>query len=431
VKFNRFDDTGILKLLVFSVLLSLMVPSSLFSDPPSIGGYYKNFFVVFEPTDYSNASDPFGETTQGMVTNRLRLDFDYNLSNDIGIHAAYNFVPRIQDPSLFQSNPLMISINPREYRVADLDDRIYPESPGESESVGIYQNLDRLYMSVALPFADIYLGRQAIAWGSSKVINPIDVIAPYAFTDLDTEERTGVDAIRMRFPIGFMGEIDLGYVAGDDLKFRNSAAFIRGKTYIEQTDVTLLAVAFREHLMVGIDMTRAIGGAGVWVEAGYVFVESFQQKRPFGLDYLRASVGIDYSFSDGTYGFLEVHYSEAGATDPENYLTNYIQHPAFSDGAVYLMGQTYVMPGIVYQFTPLFTLTGQAMYNIDDRSLFLAPVLEYNIAQDVYLGGGAFFGLGKNPAVGGLNEFNSPYPILRSEFGFYPTMFYTTFRFYF
>ncbi|HKJ68163.1 MAG TPA: hypothetical protein VKA68_09435, partial [bacterium] len=360
----------------------------------------------------------------------LRMEFSGDLTSAIGIRGAYNFIPRVQDPSLFSDNPFMIEVDPTRYRIADFNQRLYPESTSESESVGLYQNLDRASLSIALPAADIYLGRQAIAWGSSKVINPIDVIAPFTFNELDTEERIGVDALRVRVPIGFMGEFDAGYIAGPDLDFEESAAFLRSKFYVQQTDLSLLTVAFRENLMFGVDMARSLRGAGVWLEAGYVFLDAFQEDRALANDYFRGTAGIDYSFSDGAYGFVEYHYSEAGVEESENYYWNFMQNKAYSEGSVYLLGTNYVIPGIVYQITPLITLTGQAIYNVDDRSLFLAPILEYNIAQNIYIGGGGFLGFGKNPTVGGI-EVGAPFPVFRSEFGSYPDMFYTTFRIYY
>ncbi len=425
--------TTLLKRYSYRLLITLFVFSSSAAGANSsidFQGYYKNFFVVFDPAQFENVPAAFQQKTMGLVTNRIRIEMSYDLNEALDFHGAYNFVPRVQDQALFSENPFMIDIDPTRYRIADFDQRMYPKTTAESESVGLYHNLDRVYLSMALPAADIYLGRQAIAWGSSKVINPIDVIAPFTFNELDTEERIGVDALRVRIPLGFMGEFDAGYIAGNNLDFSKSATFLRSKFYVQQTDVTLLTVAFRENLMFGVDVARSLGGAGVWLEAGYVFLDAFQENRALANDYFRGTAGIDYSFGDGTYGFVEYHYSEAGVEETENYYWNLFQNKAYSEGAVYLLGTNYVIPGIVYQITPLITLTGQAIYNVDDRSVFLAPILEYNIAQDIYIGGGAFLGFGKHPTVGGI-EVGSPFPVFRSEFGSYPDMFYTTFRIYY
>ncbi len=416
--------------LLFMLILLLNPAASAAQNSLEFGGYYKNFFVIIDQPDYRNQPAFIQQKTLGLVTNRVRLELSADLTDDLSLNTAYTLVPRIQDPSFFSQDPFVIAVDPSRYRFSDFRDRIYPDSTDQSESFGLYHNLDRAYLSLALPFADLYVGRQAIAWGSAKVINPLDVIAPFTFNELDTEERIGVDAVRLRIPIGFMGEIDAGYVTGKDMKYKNSAAFLRGKTYVMQTDISAMAALFRENLMVGADLARSLGGAGVWLEAAYVFINPFKQNRPTGYDYFRGAAGADYSFSDGTYAFLEVHYSEAGVEEPMNYLWNFIQHPAFSEGAVYMLGQKYVIPGIVHQITPLISLQGQVIYNVDDRSVFAAPMLEYNIAQDIYLGAGAFLGMGKRPEYGGIGT-GQPFQVFRSEFGGYPDLLFSTFRVYF
>jgi len=114
------------------------------------------------------------------------------------------------------------------------------------------------------------VGRQAIAWGNARIINPTDIIAPFSFNELDTEERRGVDAVRVRIPLGMMDELDLGVVAGRDFNRDRSAFFIRGKTYLLKTDLSLLMTGFRKHLMIGFDLSRSVGGAGIWLEAAHV-----------------------------------------------------------------------------------------------------------------------------------------------------------------
>ena len=51
-----------------------------------------------------------------------------------------------------------------------------------------------------------------------------------------------------------MGEIDAGFIAGEDFKIENSAFYLRGKQYIAETDVSAVVMGFRENLLVGIDL---------------------------------------------------------------------------------------------------------------------------------------------------------------------------------
>jgi hypothetical protein len=234
----------------------------------------------------------------------------------------------------------------------------------------------------------------------------------------------------VRVPIGFMGELDAGYVAGDDAELERSAFFVRSRFYYRRTDVSLLVVGFRENLLLGFDFTRAIAGAGVWLEGAQTLVGLLDKdKRNSDLDYFRCSLGLDYSLRNGTYLFGEYHYNQAGAADSEDYLQLFQGIP-FTEGAVYFLGEHYLIAGIVKQITPLIIANGELLANLYDRSLLFAPSVEYNIAENIYLAGGGYLGLGSEPGFE-LTDSGSYVPELRSEFGAYPDIYFLSFRVYF
>jgi hypothetical protein len=372
----------------------------------------------------------FSDRLMGLVNNRLRLHTAVDLSHRLHLSAAYALSPRVQDPVLFNEDIFLVSVDAYGYRAVDLNNRMYPQEKEGTESFAVYQNLDRMVLSIDTGPADIYIGRQAIAWGSARAINPTDIIAPFALQELDKEERVGVDAVRVRIPWGFMGEVDTGYVFGKDVLFKNSAFFLRVKNYIKKNDVSLILLGFRRNLLLGLDLARSIGGAGFWMEGGYVIADFFMKRKSGEAnDYFRLSTGLDYSFSGKTYGFIEYHFNGGGAGPPKDYLIN-LSNLALSEGAVFLLGKHYLIPGINYQITPLIVLSAEVLLNLSDGSFFTAPVVEYNLSQNVYISAGGFLGFGKKPEP----VQNSSLPqliILRSEFGSYSNAFYTSFRVYF
>jgi hypothetical protein len=385
-----------------------------------LNGYYKNFFIVFNLPDFQSAEE---QPPIGAVNSRVRLKLLYNTGSRLSFNFAYDFSPRIQDPLLFQNLPFATRIDALAYRAFDFDRRMYPDENASVSSFGIFHNLDRANVAISTAPADIIIGRQAIAWGSARAVNPTDVIAPFSFEELDTEDRVGVDAVRVRMPLGSLSELDAGVVFGDDFQSDRSAYFVRTKLYVATTDVSLLLLSFRENLLAGVDIARSIRGAGFWFEAAYVWANAFDNFSSRN-SYFRSSIGVDYSLSSKTYGFIEYHFNEAGSTKPRDYLTN-LSRPAFTDGAVYLFGQHYLAPGVSYQVTPLVMFNGLTLFNVTDPSVFLAPQVEYNISQNIYLSAGAYVGLGKGLSLGGLT------PEFGSEFGGYPDFFYTAFRVYF
>ena len=115
--------------------------------------------------------------------------------------------------------------------------------------------------STLFPYTTLF---RSIAFGMAKVINPTDVLAPYDIATLDTEERLGVDALRVKIPLGLLGEFDAGIVAGRHFKIAESAAFLRTKFYKSGTDIALIAQAFKNNLLIGANFARDIKGAGIW-----------------------------------------------------------------------------------------------------------------------------------------------------------------------
>lgn len=403
------------------VLMALLPFSALGAGNFSLDGYYKNFSVVYSLPEISFAPYALGDGELGSVSNRLRVETGFRY-RPVTVQAAYAVVPRIQDHAFFGRLLLPLNPDPYGYRVTDFDALLYPDDVSDARSFGIYHNLDRALLSLSLPWADIYVGRQAIAWGSARVINPTDVIAPYAFTELDTEYRIGVDAVRMRVPIGFMGEIDLGYVGGEDFAWDKSAAFARGKYYLWQTDMSAMIVAFRENLMIGVDVARSVGGAGVWVEMAHVIGDALNSRDDSS--YFRATLGADYAFGEKSYGFVEYHFNGPGSNYNEDYL-GLFDKIAYREGNVYLLGKHYLIPGFTYNVTPLFSATGEALVNLGDPSLVLIPSIDYNIAENVYIGGGGYIAMGK-----GVRRIG-PFAFVESEFGMYPDIYYLSFRIYF
>jgi hypothetical protein len=414
---------GLLKSLL---LFFLCLPVSLAGAGDfSLSGYFKSYLFLYQPPSINGY--PQNSSLEGLSTNRLRLHLSYQPRGWIGMETAYDIVPRIQSAGFSEKSIFFSQLNPFTYRAMDLDNRLYPSDSASTKNLVLSQNLDRALVSIHTKPADITVGRQAIAWGNARVINPTDVLAPFTFETLDTEDRVGIDAVRTRIPLGALSEIDAGYVFGKEFKFENSALYARTKLNVHQTDIAVLIMDFRENLLAGLDLARAIGGAGFWVEMAYVFADAFGGRTGGSTnDYFRASTGMDYSFSPRTYGFIEYHFNGAGAALPRDYAGEFSK-PAYTEGGVYLMGRHYLTPGITFQLNPLITITGESLINLTDPSVFLAPQVEYNIATNLYVGAGSFIGVGQRPKTAHEGSAFT----FQSEFGGYPNIYFGSFRYYF
>jgi len=395
-----------------------------------VRGYVKSFSVVFQLPQPDGAPEP---ALMGAVNNRLRLKFDWTPAKNVAVQAAYDVSPRIQDPALFAGSAFGFQLDAAAYRLTDLRERLLPRPGGPLSSVGVYQNLDRLFVSLKTKWGDLSLGRQPVAWGSARVVNPTDIIAPFSFNELDKEERFGVDAVRWRVPLGTLSEIDAGYIFGRHCAFDKSAFFLKARAPLLGMDVTALGLIFQENALIGLDVAGSLGGAGAWLEAAAVIPDalaSASTTRAAEKSYYRLSAGVDGSPANRLYGFLEYHFNSAGADSPESYFDRF-SHIAYTRGSVYLMGRHYAALGLSYQLHSLLPVTGLVLWNIADGSAALFPQAEYNVAENIYLAAGALLRIGRNPALNlDLKEAGSPLQF-RSEFGSYPNFAYFAFRYYF
>jgi len=421
----------------FWIIYLILVSNSFGKIDISFNGYYKSFMSVFCLPE--EMSEMFGiNKSIGAVSNNIRLRAMINFNSHISLEAAYNINPTVKSPVLFSSSIFPDTNIDSAYRLTDIDDLLYPTKPDKNTNFGIYQNIDRLFLSVQTDFADISIGRQPISWGSARFINPTDILSPFTYNELDKEEKRGIDAIRIRMPIGDMGELDFGCVINEDMKIKTNAVFIRGKTQLFDSDISVSLIKFYQNMMIGADISGSIGGAGFWIEGAYVlssvFGNSFINEKEVKLkDYFRLSAGFEYNFSDKLYAFTEYHFNSLGENTPANYLS--ITHTQeFKEGAMYLAGKHYLNIGITYTVSPLIPLNGIIIYNLKDNSFILSPSMDYNIAQNIYVAVGGYFAIGKRASVLPnllQNAQKSPLIIPSSEFGFSPTILYSSFRIYF
>lgn len=378
-----------------------------------LGGYYKIYPTLLCP-GVASGSQPY----RAAVTEPLRLKWDWKPADPVAVALAYELTATVSS----EAGVAVLSLPPSDsavYRFADLDSVPYPPSGELAANFTLAQNLDRAFVSLDLGLGDLILGRQPVAFGSAKAVNPTDLLAPFAYQTIDKEERLGVDALRFRAPLGEMGEVDAGWVLGHEARYENSAWFVKPKVYWLETDASLLFMKFREHGLLGLDLARVVGGASAWLEMAYVFDRLFTCRQPEA-DYFRLSAGADYNLAEGWYGMLEYHFNGAGQIEPASYPGLFIRD-AYTQGAVYLLGRHYLAPGLNYQVTPLVTLAAQVLWNLADGSLLAAPSVTISLADEMEGQVGGFWSMGASPSATGW----------RSEFGAYPSVVFTAVKYYF
>lgn len=393
------------------------------------GGYAKTYVNILVPSVVENSPFPGGKSEASVIM-PLRARLSGKLSENITFESAYEVSARFRkkNASRLSGGP-GVRQEPSSYRAVDFNSQFYPASDislAERNSY-LFHNLDRFLVRYSLASSDFYIGRQPVSFGSSRVINPTDVIAPFSYGTIDREDRYGSDAVVSRVPLGEMSALSAGAVFGKNMDLRNDAFFVKAEFPAAGNSVTLTGMYFSQNLLAGFDLQRSIRGAGFWLEAAWVETDAFFRAGP-GEKYARLSTGADYSFGSGFYGLIEYHYNGAGAVRPGDY-SALAGKKAYREGGIFLLGRHYFIPSLSYEATPLVRLYSQALFNAEDGSSFFFPKIEYNLAQDLFADAGALISLGRNPVYGA-----GPFPggaVSRSEFGMYPGMYYFSLRCYF
>ncbi len=406
-----------------AVMITHFLAGVAIAQETSLTGSYKTYLSGIYDAGYQDKS-------AGIATGLLRLNGGYDPHDWLSLDGAYLLYPEIRSARLETAFLESVTGSRAEYRVADPRHRLFPTSEDDVAGAALYHEIDRAFATVYLPAADLTLGRQAIAWGSARVVNPTDVIVPYQFTAIDTEYRRGVDAVRLRLPFGAFNEVDAGVAFGDEFQAEENAYYLRPSFYLLETDIGLPLMIFRENALAGLSLSRAVGEAGAWLEVAYVVPDAVDTPDdPYAEDYVQASLGADRNLTPDLYAYAEYHHNGAGSLHPDDYLSA-LGTTAYIEGNSYLLGRHYGSVGATYTVGPLLPVDALVVVNLTDGSAELTLSAEYNFKENVYIGGGLLLGIGAEPETVAAAKTAVPLRY-RSEFGAYPEVFYTEVRLYF
>lgn len=369
---------------------------------------------IFTWTDITLGSDAYGYPQLGGADSELqppewaidqRAELRWNLSAmltpelEFGLH--YGLAQRwrlAQDDGNLSFDGLTgFGAN---YRWQDLNAELYS---GEDDRLVLEQNLDRLYLLWLNDQGDLSVGRQAISFGLSQQFSPIDVVLPANIGAAERTYRPGVDAVRWLQPFGQLGELDMGWVFGED-----QLAFVR--TYNQVSALTLeftvLTVNGDYHL-IGIGSQGTAGTWGWWQEAAWLGSDEDQGAR--------VTLGADQQVLNDAYVALEYHFNGLGErkTSLETYQTGF-----YRKGMVIPAGRHYASLIASKPINPLLYAQGALLANLGDGGLLLNAMLDFSLTDNSRLDISASLPLAQAPTMDGSDMSTLQ---LRDEFGVYPS----------
>ena len=286
----------------------------------------------------------------------------------------------------------------------------------DQERLRVWHDIDRLSLTWYTDFADITAGRQAITWGISNVYPVADLWAQFSPFELDTEEKPGIDAVRvLKYPADGL-EVDA--VLADRGSSRNFSAGIRATLSLPWADL---------HAGAGKFWREVMGLAGISAPIGSYRLRA-EGALPYDLDgddfrLPRATLGVDWLGGE-TMLSAEYNFNGIGATDADDYI-GVLEDPRYAQGETYFLGRHNL--GGLASWTPgndRLSIALSALWNLQDPSGAFVPNLTYDFGQNTRLSAGALLSFGDTPLF-------EPEPRLRSEFGTYGDFVFTMLSVYF
>ena len=211
------------------------------------------------------------------------------------------------------------------------------------------------------------LGKQRVPLGVGRIWNPIDIFNPINVESIEVAERPGTECGRLEW-----GMADL---ANLDVTLAREKAEIRFKAYLDGADVALVGLRDQDHDLdiIGWELEGELFSSGVELRSeGGRFYDRIRHESCF-----EAIIGAEYGFANSLNILLEYKYNDENKIDHAGSMISY-------------------QAGMLWKFAVL------GLVNLDDDSYFLAPSVEYSLADEMIVSVGCFLYNGYDTSEYGL-----------------------------
>lgn len=199
------------------------------------------------------------------------------------------------------------------------------------------------------------LGRQRVPLGVGRIWNPIDIFNPINIEAIEVDERPGTECARLEWSPGNLSTLDV--------TLAKDKGATRIKSYFEVADVALVGLVDndKELDIIGWELEGELLATGVELRSeGGHFYDRIRHES-----YFETIVGAEYGFQNSLNVLLEYKYNDDTKFDH--------------------LGSI-----IGYQISMLWNIGILGLMNLDDDSYFLAPSVDYSLADEMNLSAGCF-----------------------------------------
>jgi hypothetical protein len=373
-----------------------------------LGGYFQSLTGLYDQGYHL----PGTERLSGFNAEVLRLKWTLR----VGDGAVVEIHDRLQTQtssatSGFGGSAAGFGVSVVPGRTVDLSSDIVDES-----RLKAWHDVDRLALTLYTDLGDVTVGRQAITWGISSLFPVADLWAQFSPFELDTEEKPGIDAVRiLSYPSDGL-EIDA--VVADRGVAEDLSAGIRAGLSLPWADLYFGGGKLWNEAMI---LSGVSAPVGTWkLRAEGVLPYDLDDEE---VDLPRMTLGIDRLGGEFMLSG-EYHFNGVGEERPSEY-GQVLEDPRFTRGESYYLGRHYL--GAVGLWTPgndRLSLTVSAMANLQDSSTMFTPIITYDFGQETRMSLGGLVSFGNPPEVEAVPNF-------RSEYGAYGDLFFTRVSIYF
>jgi len=358
------------------------------TNKTEISGYYKTLYTTSKLTD--------SDENYYAATNRLRLEFKKQV-NPWQFYLTLDNEAVIND---FANTSDFDSIrNKNQHNLAAVDmDKVSVDN----DHLYLRHSVYRAYMKYYQPEFQATVGKQGIDWGKMRFYSPLDVFNSVGSLDLEPDERVGIDAVNLNFsPEAFAG---LNVVAAPGENNDESSGGIKLFKKISTYDAALIAATVKKEQIYGLSFDGYIQDAGFRGEIAHTQLDS-------GRRFPRASLGLDYNFTEKFYALVEQFYN--GGHDDND--LNALSSSYLTARQIMSLKENLSSLWLKYSLTPLWTANQYIIYDWDGKSIALNPEMVYSWTKNIDLK------LGTQLYWGQAN----------SEFGGYEHLYYAEFKLFF
>lgn len=334
-----------------------------------------------------------------------------------------------QDAQIFHYNNLQLKMEINsgegESGVVLMQLKAPVQDPSSAEPLPYLFELNQAYIDLFLTeSALLRMGRQKISWGSGFCWNPTNYLGSGKNRAEFMIDNSGVDAVDAEFN---WGNTLLVLAVKPQSNWHDTGKAVKIGELVAGCDLSLSGFQQGDDRGYGCNFVTSLGEFIIYSEVAakagshYFYIENHtEMERPADRYYLHGVFGINRIFAGNLSVMLEYYYNQKGWNDQEaenffNYLDSLTgdQIAALTERKSALLAdlrRNYLFLTIrkAGLFDDDLTISGRVLWNIDDHSYQLTPVLQYDLRRNIYIALNANLNFG-----GERTEFGSlPYKTL-------------------